>query len=181
MAGRGAGAAGAVLNAEEWKKRIRDAFQLFEHKEGSNETVERCARAPLPNPRLLEPRTEPFTLRFSRFQESGGGGEGARAPPPTPRDTGGTASRIHTVPQCMMDAMPVPLPKDPSGTGASISHGGKVGGCGKDLIFSTHFIEDLDKILFNLSSINIVWFTSWGPGYPCPCSLFCIMWRAAIL
>ena len=46
MAGRGAGAAGAVLNAEEWKKRIRDAFQLFEHKEGSNETVERCARAP---------------------------------------------------------------------------------------------------------------------------------------
>ena len=44
MAGRGAGAAGAVLNAEEWKKRIRDAFQLFEHKEGSNETVERCAR-----------------------------------------------------------------------------------------------------------------------------------------
>ena len=27
---------------------------------------------------------------------------------PTPRDTGGTASRIHTVPQCMMDAMPVP-------------------------------------------------------------------------
>ena len=48
MAGRGAGAAGAVLNAEEWKKRIRDAFQLFEHKEGSNETVERCARAPRP-------------------------------------------------------------------------------------------------------------------------------------
>ena len=54
MAGRGAGAAGAVLNAEEWKKRIRDAFQLFEHKEGSNETVERCARAPPapPPPRL---------------------------------------------------------------------------------------------------------------------------------
>ena len=51
MAGRGAGAAGAVLNAEEWKKRIRDAFQLFEHKEGSNETVERCARAPPPAPR----------------------------------------------------------------------------------------------------------------------------------
>ena len=50
MAGRGAGAAGAVLNAEEWKKRIRDAFQLFEHKEGSNETVERCARAPPPPP-----------------------------------------------------------------------------------------------------------------------------------
>ena len=46
-----------------------------------------------------------------------------RARPPQP----------HTVPQCMMDAMPVPLPKDPSGTGASISHGEGNRGVGRAL------------------------------------------------
>jgi len=64
MAGKGTG---AVLNAEEWKKRIRDAFQLFEHKEGSNETVERCAR-PLPP---LPPSTFPAPPPSARFPLSG--------------------------------------------------------------------------------------------------------------
>ena len=43
---------------------------------------------------------------------------------PSPRDSLGNLPVVPLpVPQCMMDAMPVPLPKDPSGTGASISHG----------------------------------------------------------